>query len=306
MLAAASCSAAPLECLTLNAAREVTGGSPEALRTAIAKGGDLRIYTGFRYNEHIDVKSSNHELVNEISDFRVTWLVDNRWVAGVMNLRMPVVPPGVFGPVPSWSFFLYNEDGSQAIARPFLDGQKRAAPSGPCATPDPADMSKYHIISDFDKDSNGPAQNFVYAFESYRFWVSDCWREVYAHDENGKRVSGDFGELMREFMSGNELKASIRDFDRQPGDPTCELFTHLGSGYQSTETGGFCVNTQPLVVVRPAVPMRYATGNWSFGNMIIKSNGEVVYWRCDPYTMKYDKVTRRCPVRYFVRRGNVK
>jgi len=108
--------------LELAADRSVVAGSREALRDAIGAGADLRIYTEFRYNEHIDPESDNSELVTEVSDFRVTYLVDEeRWAAGIMSLRMPIQPPDGFGPRPSMSFFMYNENGEQAIARPHLD-----------------------------------------------------------------------------------------------------------------------------------------------------------------------------------------
>ena len=287
--------------LTLDSKRNVTSGSPEALRKAIAEGGDLRIYTGFRHNEHIDVHSDNHELIDEISDFRETWLVDGRWVAGVMNMRMPVVPPGIFGARPSWSFFLYNENGQQAIARPYLDGQSVGiAPTGEAPAVSPADMPKYHVISNFDGPTNAPAQNFVYDFEEYRFYVYRRWREIYAHDAEGRPTKGTLDDLVAAFSEGRELKAAVRDFGRKEGEPTYELFTHLGSGYYNTESRHFCVNSQPVMVISPSIPMTYKTGNWSFGNMNLQTSGNVAYWKCDPYTMQYEKLNQPCPIRYFV------
>lgn len=41
--------------------------------------------------------------------------------AGSMISRQPVERPEGFGPRPSRSCFLYNQDGSQAIACPYLD-----------------------------------------------------------------------------------------------------------------------------------------------------------------------------------------
>jgi len=290
------------ECLlTLDSKRNVLSGSFDSLRKAISGGADLRIYTGFHHNEHIDVNSDNNELVDEVSDFRETWLVDGRWVAGVMNMRMPVVPPGIFGARPSWSFFLYNENGQQAIARPFLDGQSVGIkPTGKCPTSAPPGMPKYNTLSDYDTGTNAPSQNFIYDFDEYRFYAYRRWREIYAHDEQGRATAGSFEELIRAFRAGREFKAAIRDFARQEGDPSYELFTHLGSGYYNTEARHFCINSQPLVVIRPAIPMAYESGNWSFGNMNIQCNGTVSYWRCDPYTMAYDKVSQKCAVRYFV------
>ena len=108
--------------LALDSQRNVTDGSPEALRNAIRRGADLRIYTGFQHNEHIDITSDNDDLIQEVSDFPCTYLLDDRWVAAMMTFRQPVQLPDRFGPRASASFFMYNENGLQAIARPFLDG----------------------------------------------------------------------------------------------------------------------------------------------------------------------------------------
>ncbi len=73
--------------LVLNAQRQVVSGSAEALAAAIRHGADLHIYTEFRHNEHIDIKSTNPELIQEVSEFRATYLLEDRWVAGIMTLR---------------------------------------------------------------------------------------------------------------------------------------------------------------------------------------------------------------------------
>ena len=62
--------------LELDINRNVVAGSPEQLREAIRKAGDLRVYTEFRHNEHIDIFSDNPEMqaivssnMNEIIEF---------------------------------------------------------------------------------------------------------------------------------------------------------------------------------------------------------------------------------------------
>lgn len=111
------------ECiLRLSKDLSITEGSQTALCDAIRQGADLNIFTSFRHNVHIDPKSYNPELIEEVSQFPCTYLVDNIWSAGIMTWRQPVNPSNVsteFG-VPSMSFFLYNQDGKQAIARPTL------------------------------------------------------------------------------------------------------------------------------------------------------------------------------------------
>ena len=123
--------------LSLDAKRRVRDGSAGALAAAIRRGADLHIGTEFRHNEHVDTSSDNPETVRELAEFRTTYLVEDRWTAGIMTLRQPVSLPDAFGPRPSMSFFLYNQDGTQAIARPHLDdapsvcGNRRGADRQP-------------------------------------------------------------------------------------------------------------------------------------------------------------------------------
>mgnify|MGYP001255859671 FL=1 len=92
--------------LRLNAGREIVTGSGQDLVKAIRRGSDLRIRTEFIHNEHIDTSSDSKERVREVAEFGVTYLIDDRWVAGIMNLRQPVALPTGFGPRSSMSFFL--------------------------------------------------------------------------------------------------------------------------------------------------------------------------------------------------------
>ena len=94
--------------LQLGADRATTAGSETDLCDAVRRGADLRIYTEFRHNEHIDVASDDPELIREVADFRVTYLLDDCWTAGIINLRQPISLPDGFGPRPSMSFFLYR------------------------------------------------------------------------------------------------------------------------------------------------------------------------------------------------------
>ena len=68
--------------LELDAQRHVVSGETDALVAAVRSGADLRIGTGFRHNEHIDTSSDREELIREVMDFRVTYLLEDRWVAG--------------------------------------------------------------------------------------------------------------------------------------------------------------------------------------------------------------------------------
>ena len=163
----------PWTCVqTLDSEREIVGGSDEALVHAVRRGADLRIYTEFLHNEHIDVQSDNSDRVREVAEFGVTHLVADRWVAGIMSLRQPVSLPVGFGPRPSMSFFLYNQDGTQAIARPYLDGSPEPPASESPGVGGPPGMPKYHQHESWDGDTNAPSSNFTYDFDVFRYAAS--------------------------------------------------------------------------------------------------------------------------------------
>ena len=294
--------------LERNPDRSVRSGSEDALVTAIRRGADLRIGTDFRHHEHIEPGSGNTELVNEVSDFRVTCLLDDRWAAGFMTLRMPITPPERFGPRPSMSFFLYNQNGQQAIARPHLDG---ASPRG---EPGPATDSvlpgyhspKYHEQDAWDTETNAPSANFIYDFDVYRFFVRDEWREVFAHSETGAPTEGTLDQLVAAFRTGSEVKVAIRGLCDDLGEPSSaamdhEVFVQCGPCYYNTERRIFSTGSQPVVRVAPAIPLRYRTRNWDFGWLMPRSDGFVARWLCDPYTLTFAKSDGRYAIRWFVR-----
>ncbi len=275
--------------LELDANRRATAGSAVALADAVRRGADLRIRTDFVHNEHIEPGSANGEIIREVSEFRVTYLIDDRWAAGIMTLRQPINPPIGFGPRPSMSFFLYNMDGGQAIARPFLDSVPAAGTPGPAPLDDHADMPKYHQRDSWDAATNAPCQNFVYDFHRFEFLVSDTWREV------------DVDGLTDAFQRGTPVKVAIRDLCADLGDgPTHEVFVHICSGFSYPESARFCGETQPLVRARPAVPLQYASQNWDFGWAIARTDGFVEYLRCDPYTLAFSRRQGAYALRWFI------
>lgn len=283
----------------------ITTGSEIALQESIRRGADLRIYTEFRYNEHIDVTSDNAEIVQEVSDFPVTYLVDNRWAAGIITLRMPIDPPAGFGQRPSMSFFMYNQDGQQAIARPYLDGLPATGKTGSSPLDDHRDMPKYHQLDGYDVMTNAPSSNFIYDFETFRFFVRDEWREVLSHTSEGQVISGSLETLIEAFSGGSEIKVAIRGLCSDlGGDTDHEVFIRTGSGYYNTESRLFSAGTQPVVRVKPAIPLRYESKNWDFGWLMVRTDGFVAYWFCDPYTLKFHKSEGRHAIRWFIREGD--
>jgi hypothetical protein len=292
--------------LELDSQREIRGGSPQALAEAIRAGADLRIATGFVHNEHIDVNSPLAEPIREVAEFGVTYLLDDRWSAGIMSLRQPIELPVGFGPRPSMSFFLYNQDGLQGIARPHLDGRPVLGSPGPSPNETPERMPKYHVIDSWDAGTRAPSHNFIYDFSVFRYCVDRSWKELLAHDETGAVVSGSLEELVAAFDAGCAIKLGIRnlcDSLQAPGKPALshDLFVQAGSSYYYTERRQLMTGTHPLVRVRPAIPLRYETGNWDFGWIMARTDGHVVYRRCDPYTLRFTDHPMRCAIRWFVR-----
>ena len=292
--------------LTLDSDRRVRAGSAEALAAAIRRGADLRIGTQFRHNEHIDTTSDNPELVHEVAEFRVTYLLEDRWTAGIMTLRQPVGLPDGFGPRPSMSFFLYNQNGQQAIARPHLDGAHPTGRPGPSPPEDHSAMPKYHQHDCWDAGTNAPGSNFIYDFDLYQFWVRDDWREVLAHTADGAVVDGSVDALDEAFARGCEVKACIRglcaDLAEEPARAVDhEVFVQVGSCYYYTERKLFIAGSHPVVRVRPAIPLRYVSRGWDFGWLVLRTDGLVASRLCNPYTLEFRDSEGRHAIRWFVR-----
>ena len=291
--------------LVSDSARTVVEGSEEALVDNIRKGADLRISVEFIHNEHIDVRSESAELVREACEFGVTYLVDDRWAAGIMSLRQPVELPDGFGPRPSMSFFLYNQNGEQAIGRPFLGGSPENGIAGAAPVGSSGDMPKYHPRDVWDAQTNAPSSNFVYDFEVFRYFVRDCWEEVLCCDADGRTVSGAVDALAAAFTAGRAVKVGISGLCSDlAGDEEClehEVFVETGSGYYYVDQKLFIAGSHPVVRVKPGIPLRYQSQGWDFGWLLLRTDGTVVYRRCDPYTLNFRDDRKRHAIRWFVR-----
>jgi hypothetical protein len=292
--------------LQLDSTRAVTAGSEAALCDAVRRGADLRIYTEFRHNEHIDLDSPNDEVVREVAEFRETILVQDRWAGGIMTLRQPVDIPDGFGPRPSMSFFLYNQDGRQAIARPHLDGVPAVGDKGPSPLTSYTNMPKYHQQDGWDSATNAPSHNFIYDFDVFKYWVRDDWREVLSHSDDGEVVSGSLAALADAFSEGAEVKVAIRGLcDGLAGEDESaiehEVFIQVGSSYYYTKSRLYVGATHPLVRVTPAIPLRYASGGWDFGWAMCRTDGFVALRLADPYSLKMRESDGRYALRWFVR-----
>ena len=290
--------------LALNDERAIVNGSEAALARAIGAGADLRVHTEFAHNDHIDVQSDNSEIVREVAQFAVTYLIEQQWSAGIMSMRQPVSLPDGFGMGPSMSFFLYNQDGHQAIARPFLDGRVTTGDPGLSLVNGPEDMPKYHQGASWDEGTNAPSHNFIYDFELFRYLVSERWQEVLSHDADGQVQSGSVDALGAAFSDGCAVKVGISGLCADlAGEEVAlghEVFVETGSNYYYTEEKLFIAGSHPVVRIKPGMPLGYESRSWDFGWLVLRTDGGVEYRRCDPYTLAFKDIQMKLAIRWFV------
>ena len=257
-------------CLEYDAEKTIVAGSTETLTHAIRSAADLSISTEFRHSEHIDSSSENPELIQEVAQRGVTYLLDERWSAGIITQRQPIEPPEGFGPRASLSFFMYNQNGQQAFARPHLDGP----PVGVAPNPNPpefhSDLDKMNVLGGGDKETNAPSASFTYAFDKIRYFVRDDWQEIFSHSSQGDVQSGSLEDLVEAFKVGAELKVGIRGLcDDLVQDLSKsldhEVFINLHAYYYYTESRQYMGATFPLVRLRPSIPLVYESQAWDFG-----------------------------------------
>jgi hypothetical protein len=78
------------------------------------------------------------------------------------------------------------------------------------------------------------------------------------------------------------------------------VFVRIGSSYYYTQQALFMAGSHPVVRVKPGVPLLYETRGWDFGWLMVRTDGRVVYRRCDPYTLEFQDRSARHPIRWFV------
>jgi hypothetical protein len=299
--------------LELRPDRSVSAGSKDALVAALARGADLRMYTEFVFEEHIEPGWTGDPglrgPIREVIDFRETIVVDGRHSAGMTTLRQPLHPPfGFNGTDPKMAFFFYTSDGDQARANVLLGGAAAAGEPGTrVVNPTPADMPKMSPEEAFDLDTLGPSRNFVYDMETYRYVVRDDWEELLAHDSDGTVVRGSVDAIEEAQIAGRELKVAIRglgaELARSVGLPDLdhEVISHLGSGFFHIGPRLYNALTHPIVRLAPAIPLRYRTGGWDVVWVHQRTDGQATVRRLDPYTHAWTDTRARFGARWFAR-----
>jgi hypothetical protein len=297
------------DALTLNTDNSVRGGSGQTLAAAIGRGADLRLYLEFRHDEHLEPGSDIKDVVQDVVDLRVTYLIEDRWSAGIMTQKLPMNMPHGWGPRASMSFFMCNQDNFQSSARPYLDGTPATGTVGPSPSRNDDAMPKIRYFKNWDAGTNAPSFSFTYEYEVTRFIVNDVWQEVFAHDAEGHPTTGSRKDLVDAFAQGCEIKVGIRGLcaDLQPTPLKAldhEVFVQVGASYhypRHPRDGSFMSCSQPVVRCRPQIPLVYESRGWDFGWLMPRTDGTVFRWLVDPYTLQFQKSEGRYPVRWFVR-----
>jgi hypothetical protein len=177
-------------------------------------------------------------------------------------------------------------------------------------------MPKYHELDRWDDATNGPSSNFIYDFETLRYFVREDWREVLHHTSDGAVVSGSIDDLADAFRRGTEFKVGIRGLcaDLSANDEGSstrrstagdslphEAFIQLGSCYYYTQQRQFIAGSHPIPRVVPAVPVRYTTRGWDYTWLLVRTDGHAALLIYDPYTLTPRREFGRFELRWFCR-----
>jgi hypothetical protein len=297
--------------LELNQHRQIVSGSEQALAAAVARGADLRVYTQWKFEEHMipyDASLAGRNLdglIEEVIDFRETILIDSHHVAGITTLRQPLTPTqGFNGTEGKMSFFLYNMTGHQACANLSLDRTREyPAPSGARSiATSPPGAEKMSPEECFNVGTCAPCRNFIYDMEVYRFLVRDDWTELLRTDEKGVIISGSLEKLVEAFRGGAEIKLGVAGLNKdRSGDHHDEVYIHIGSGFHHTHRQSFDCGTHPLVRVKPAIPLAYGADNWDVAWLYARTDGSVKVRVLDPRTRLFAQESMNLALRWFAR-----
>lgn len=291
----------------LDANRHPVTGSDRAVSEAVARGADLRVYTEWRFEEHVapdlnrPAETDECGLMQEVIDFRQTIFVEPSYAVGVTTLRQAILPIAGFNPqgVPRMSFFMYDVQGRQRCANVLLDDNAAPAEAGNVRImPMRDDMPLMSEVELHDENTKAPSTNFIYRMERYRYFVRDDWREVLAHDATGEVASGSFEALHTAHHAGCDLKVAIRNL---AGGDTHEIISPVGTSWVHTTRAALESLTHPLVRVRGATPLKYSSGNWDVAWIFVSTTGKATVRRLDPYRRVFVDEATQLACRWFAR-----
>jgi len=139
----------------------------------------------------------------------------------------------------------------------------------------------------------------------FKYYVCNSWEEVLCHDAEGEARSGSVDALASAFSDGCAVKVGITglcsDLAGKHSSLEHEVFVEMGSCYYYLDQRLFIAGSHPVVRVKPDIPLSYQARGWDFGWLVLRTDGVVVYRRCDPYTLAFEDVRMTRPIRWFVR-----
>lgn len=292
----------PVIAMTLNPKREIVQGSVEKLNGLIAAGADLKVSTGFTFNEHIDINAKDDQTVIETSTFAQTVIIDNHWSAAFMTLRQPVELPHGFGHANSLSLFLYNQNGLQAMAKLILDGQVEKALNHDT---DDFGYVKNHLISMSDQGTLGVSRNFIYDFDFMAFSLDDTYKELYANSKEGLCVGGSIDVMAEAYAKGRGIKLAVSDLSEAlwgKSSHSDEHFLPCASSYYLTREKVMITNSLPFISVPADIPLTYKTRSYKYCWLVARSDGRVEIRSYSPFENKWLTQAMRTKLRWFASR----
>ena len=127
------------------------------------------------------------------------------------------------------------------------------------------------------------------------------------HDAEGRPTKGSLKDLANAFAQGCDIKVGIRGLcsDLDPSPTTAldhEVFVQVEASYyypQHPQDGSFMSCTQPVVRIKPGIPLAYESQARDFGWLMPRTDGTVFRWLVDPHTLKFHKSEARYAIRWF-------
>ena len=268
---------------TLDKDHKPVGGSVAAVVDAVRRGADLRRSSSFEEREA--------GLVEETGTLQTSWMIDDQHAGGLQTLRHPLDCGLGIRTQPSLSLWIFSAGARQRSAFVPIDGRPMDNASGQWVSVDntPYGESADHLV---------PSR--------YRWWATDDWEEVCAHDEEGQASLADWEELKRAMDDGCRVKVGIRDLwsyltpEGEDG-PAHEVFMECTSEFSHLDQGFFGALTQPTFLLQPRVPLRFTGESFAYGWLVVRTDGQVQRQVLNPASMQWERKWSRHAVRWFVR-----
>lgn len=202
--------------------------------------------------------------------FQQTYAGANDEFAGLMTHHHSYEHRGTIAEQPYFSFFKYDTSGAFSQVKWMLDN------------------------ATFD-------ENQLLPYGVYRWFVRDCWRTVYEHDENGNALSGDLNELQECIRNGCSVKVGVKQlFGIQNDDPTGpEHISFLNIMQPLIKNGEVGANCDFILSGAPQWPFAWKDG-LVVGMVWPWSSGEIISHLVEPGHLPFRRTKVRRAMQWLV------